>query len=107
MFDALPDRFAIFQWPAETFTAPPAARHLATSLRAARQCDRFGRAGYGMQFHFEANRAMMQDRSDTFADLIRGIDPGWHAALPDRLATIGRRSDVHGLTIAGNRVALI
>lgn len=107
VFATLPDRFPIFQWHSDTFTPPPATTPLATSTLAPQQCYRFGRAGYGMQFHFEANRAMVQDWSTTFAGLIRGIDPDWHAALPDRLATTGSRADAHGLTIARNWVRLI
>lgn len=107
VFATLPERFPIFQWHADTFTPPPGTTHLATSPLAPQQCYRFGRAGYGMQFHFEANRAMVQDWSDTFPDLIAQIDPDWHRTLPEKLAATGAHSDAHGLTLARNWVKLI
>ena len=96
----LPDRFPIFQWHSDTFTLPPGAVHLAQSDAAAQQCYRVGRAGYGMQFHFEANRAVVADWSATFPDLIETIAPGWTGALPQHAAAVGQAADAHGLTIA-------
>lgn len=104
---ALPDRFAIFQWHSDTFTAPPGAVHLATSPVAAQQAFRFGRAGYGMQFHFEVSRAVARDWAQTFPDLIDRISPGWRAALPRHEAETGRAADAHGLAIARAWAALI
>ena len=107
VMSALPVRFPIFEWHTDTFAAPPGAQHMATSPRAAQQAYRYGRAGYGMQFHFEACRSVVADWTRTFPDLVETLEPGWTDALPRRSADVGAQSDAHGLTIARNWVALI
>ena len=106
VLSAVPPTFPIFEWHADTFTAPPGAQHLASTALAAQQAFRFGRAGYGMQFHFEASRALVADWTRTFPDLVERLEPGWTAALPARAAT-GAQADAHGLAIARAWVALI
>lgn len=103
----LPDRFPIFQWHGDTFTLPPGATHLAGSAVAPVQCYRTGRAGYGMQFHFEVNRPMAADWLRAFPALIEGLSPGWAATFPQEAATKGAVADAHGLTLARAWVALI
>ena len=103
----LPERFPIFEWHADTFSAPPGALHLAMSPSAAQQVFRFGRAGYGMQFHFEASRAVARDWARSFPGLIDRISPGWRDALPAHEAGPGQAADAHGLAIARAWVALI
>ena len=103
----LPAAFPIFQWHSDTFTLPPGASHLARSEGASMQCIRTGRASYGMQFHFEASRAVAADWSRTFPDLTEQIVPGWHAALPTLAASLGVQADAHGLAIARAWVGLI
>lgn len=104
---ALPPGFAIFEWHADTFTLPQGAAHLAQSPIASAQCFRYGRAGYGMQFHFEASRRVVADWTRTFPDLVERIQPGWTAALPARAAARGAQADAHGLAIARAWVALV
>jgi GMP synthase-like glutamine amidotransferase len=104
---ALPARFPIFQWHSDTFTLPPGAVHLATSPVAPVQCYRHGRAGYGMQFHFEVNRPMAADWLAEFPALIERVSPGWGKAFPTEAATRGVVADAHGLAIARAWVALI
>ena len=104
---ALPARFPIFEWHADTFTLPAGAAHLAASATAPLQCFRYGRAGYGMQFHFEASRAVARDWARSFPDLIERIAPGWQAALPAHEAAQGLAADAHGLAIARAWVQLI
>ena len=103
----LPDQFDSFQWHSDTFSLPTGAAHLAATPTAANQCFRIGRAGYGMQFHFEASRAVVADWSRTFPDLITGIDPAWHSNHPARAKTQGVAADAHGLAIVQAWVALI
>ncbi|MEO8244784.1 MAG: type 1 glutamine amidotransferase [bacterium] len=103
----LPDTFPIFEWHSDTFTLPPDTQHLATSPIAPAQCFRVHRAGYGMQFHFEASRAVVADWTATFPELLEGHVPGWVHDLPARAATQGQQADHHGLTIARAWVALI
>jgi GMP synthase-like glutamine amidotransferase len=104
---ALPQSFPIFQWHSDTFTLPPGADHLATSAIAPVQCYRFGRAGYGMQFHFEVHRPMAADWLREFPTLIETIHPGWGAAFDHHAATRGAAADEHGLSIARAWAALI
>ena len=103
----VPDRFPIFEWHSDTFTLPLGAVQLATSDRAPQQCFRAYRATYGMQFHFEASRAMVADWNATFPEAVERMEPGWlsrHAALAE---TVGRESDAHGLALARAWVALV
>lgn len=104
---ALPDRFRIFQWHSDTFTAPPGAEVLAGSEAAPVQCYRTGRAGYGMQFHFEASRAVARDWLARFRPTIETIAPGWAERFDTHAATEGADADATGLRIARAWVALI
>jgi GMP synthase-like glutamine amidotransferase len=107
VLSALPDRFPIFEWHADTYTLPPGAIHLAQTPVAAVQCYRYGRAGYGMQFHFEASRAVARDWARSFPELIERIAPGWQDALPDWEQSHGAAADAHGLALARAWVGLI
>lgn len=107
LLDALPPSFPIFEWHGDTFTLPPGARHLARSPVAEVQCYRYGRAGYGMQFHFEASRAVARDWARRFPGLIEEIAPGWQARMAEWEATQGVAADAHGLALARGWVALI
>lgn len=104
---ALPARFEIFEWHSDTFSLPPGAEHLAGSPVAAVQCYRYGRAGYGMQFHFEASCAVARSWAQLFPETSEQAYPGWLDALPEREKTQGRAADVHGLAIARAWVGLI
>ncbi|MFA9229214.1 MAG: type 1 glutamine amidotransferase [Microgenomates group bacterium] len=107
VLQSLPQDFPIFQWHSDTFTLPPETVHLARSETAAVQCFRTGRAGYGMQFHFEAHRAMVADWAREFPDLIERVQPGWAKAQPTLANTRGALADQHGLNIARAWVNLI
>jgi len=107
VLSGVPGVFPIFEWHADTFTAPPGAQHLAGTALADQQAFRFGRAGYGMQFHFEASRAVVADWTRVFPDLVERLEPGWTAALPARAAEVGAQADAHGLAIARAWVAQV
>lgn len=104
---ALPWRFPSFQWHDDTHDLPPGAVHLATSKAAPVQCYRVGRAGYGMQFHFEASRAVVADWTREFLDQIAPISPGWAETMPGYAVREGVAADAHGLEIARAWVATI
>ncbi len=104
---ALPDRFSVMQWHSDTFTLPPGAAHLAGSPVAPVQCYRYGRAGYGMQFHFEASRAVARDWCRRFPEMIDATAPGWRADYARHEADHGAAADGHGLAIARAWVGLI
>jgi len=55
---SLPDRFCAFQWHYYTFDLPPGAVQLAAS-DAARQAYRLGDRVWGIQFHAEVDRRML------------------------------------------------
>ncbi len=99
--------FPIFQWHSDTFTLPAEAVLLATSDTAANQAFRIGRATYGTQFHFEANRAVVADWTRTFPEQTERMQKGWAASLPDRAKQHGVSADETGLAIARAWVGLI
>lgn len=107
VLSALPGAVPIFQWHSDTFSLPAGAAHLATSAGAAHQAFRIGRASYGTQFHFEANRAVVADWSRTFPDLIEQMSPGWQAGHPGLAGILGPRADAAGLALARAFVAVI
>ena len=51
---------AIFQWHSDTFTLPPGAIHLASSTACAYQAFRLREQAYGVQFHLEADQALIR-----------------------------------------------
>jgi GMP synthase (glutamine-hydrolysing) len=107
VLSALPAAFPIFQWHSDTFTLPPDAIHLATGDVAQNQAFRLGRATYGTQFHFEANRAVVADWTRTFPDQTERLSAGWAQAHSALAETVGRQADAAGLAIARAWVALI
>jgi len=103
----LPDRFPIFQWHSDTFDLPDGATLLATAPGAANQAYRIGRASYGMQFHFEASRAVVADWTRSFPEAAERMEPGWVAAHAARAEASGMQADAAGLAIAWAWVGLI
>ena len=84
----------VFHWHEDTFTLPPGAAHLAASAMTEHQAFRIGRAVYGVQFHFEADRPLVEDWSAEFAPTILGYAPDWperHPVDAARLGAAGRR----------------
>lgn len=107
VLSAIEGEFPIFQWHSDTFTLPDGAVHLAHNCAAANQCFRIGRASYGMQFHFEASRGVVEDwRRDNEATIER-VSPGWLADYERHAATDGVLADEAGLTIARGWVSRI
>lgn len=96
----LPGRFPIFEWHDDTFTLPEGAVRLATNGAAPNQAFRIGRAAYGVQFHFEADRKLVREWNRVFADVIAVRHPEWdtiHRAEEERH---GAAADAAGLAIA-------
>lgn len=107
VLSALPPAFPLFQWHSDSFTLPEGAVHLAQSAGAERQAFRLGRATYGTQFHFEANRRVVADWTRTFPDLTEAMRPGWHDSHPADAVEVGAAADRIGLEIARRFVATI
>lgn len=96
----LPECFPIFEWHDDTFTLPEGAVHLAANPDAPLQAFRIGRAAYGVQFHFEADRALVREWAKNFAEYIARRQPHWPAVLDDEAARHGPAADAAGLAIA-------
>ena len=77
MLGALPATFPIFQWHDDTFSLPGGAEHLASNAVAENQAFRIGRATYGIQFHFEADRPLVREWNTAFAPYIAERHPDW------------------------------
>lgn len=107
LFAGTPASFPTFQWHDDTFTLPPSARRLATGAAVENQAFVIGRAAYGVQFHFEADRPLVAEWSREFAGHLAEHQPGWagrHLAEAERF---GPASDAAGLAIARNWVRTI
>jgi GMP synthase (glutamine-hydrolysing) len=107
VLSVLPAEFPVFQWHSDTFTLPAGAVHLTTTDAAPQQAFRIGRASYGMQFHFEASRAVVADWQRRFPDLTDRMQPGWADRMQAEAAEAGARADAHGLALARAWVNLI
>lgn len=104
---ALPERFPAFQWHDDTFTLPPGAAHLAGNDAAAVQAFRIGRAAYGVQFHFEADRALVRHWSETLAAHIVLRQPGWESRRAEAEARFGANADRAGALLAQAWIATL
>ena len=101
---ALPRRFRSFQWHSDTFTLPPGATHLAAGA-VPMQAFRAGRASWGTQFHFEANRAVVADWTRRYPAQAEAMAPGWAARHAAEDAAHGPAADAAGLALARAWVA--
>lgn len=107
IFTGVDDRFRTFEWHDDTFILPRGAVRLAGNLDVHNQAFRIGRAAYGVQFHFEADRPMVKQWSDAFATLLAERQPGWAERHPAEAALHGPQADATGMTIARNWVRTI
>ncbi len=103
----LPARFPIFEWHDDTFTLPDKAVHLARSEAAESQAFRIGRAAYGIQFHFEADRKVIAEWNEAFADELVQTHPDWPERFEQEAERHGPDADAAGLMIARAWVSAI
>jgi GMP synthase-like glutamine amidotransferase len=96
-----------FHWHFDTVTLPPHATRLAESDLTEVQAFRIGRAVYGIQFHFEAARAVVDRWSEDFADVIARHVPGWQQRRSAEAALHGEKADAAGAAIARAWVGLV
>ncbi len=97
----------LFHWHTDTFTLPAGAAHLASSAMTDIQAFRVGRAVYGIQFHFEADRPLVERWSERFAGTIAAYAPDWPKQRPRDAASKGATADAIGLDLARRWVRLI
>lgn len=107
VFAGLSASFPIFQWHDDTFILPRGATRLAGSLDVHNQAFRIGRAAYGVQFHFEADRALVDEWNREFAGWLTERQPDWLRRHPGEAARFGPAADAAGLAIARNWVRTI
>ena len=100
VFGVLPSEFPIFQWHDDTFTLPAGAVRLAGNAVAANQAFRIGRASYGIQFHFEADRELVRSWNAAFASTIAASHPDWNSRYEREAECHGAAADATGLAIA-------
>jgi len=94
------DAFPIFQWHDDTFTLPRGAVRLAGNDAAHNQAFRIGRAGYAIQFHFEADRRLVDEWSTAFETWLAERQPGWAERRQMEAERHGPAADAAGLAIA-------
>lgn len=107
LFAGVASGFPIFQWHDDTFILPRGATRLAGTITAHNQTFRLGRAVYGTQFHFEADRQVVEQWHVDFADWLARSQPDWAARYPEESRKHGDTADRVGLQIARNWVATI
>jgi GMP synthase (glutamine-hydrolysing) len=61
LFDAVSDNITVFQWHEDTFDIPQGAVLLAEGDDCRNQAFLVGKNAYGLQFHIEATREMVED----------------------------------------------
>lgn len=97
----------VFHWHEDTFTLPEHAARLAESDMTETQAFRIGRAVYGIQFHFEADLALVERWSRDFAPVIATYAPDWQERLPVEAGRNAAQSDATGAAIARAWVRLL
>ena len=97
---ALPTTFPIFQWHDDTFSLPERAERLASNAVAENQAFRIGRATYGIQFHFEADRPLVREWNVAFSAYIAERHPDWPGRFESEAERHGPDADAAGLAIA-------
>ena len=107
LFAGVPATFRTFQWHDDTFILPRRATRLAGSLSVHNQAFRIGRAAYGVQFHFEADRPMVARWTTEFAGWLAERQPGWSERRAREAVLHGPEADAVGLAIARNWVGTI
>ncbi|TKT74120.1 type 1 glutamine amidotransferase [Aquamicrobium sp. LC103] len=100
IFAGVPEAFPIFEWHDDTFVLPRGATRLAGNLNTHNQAFRVRRAAYGIQFHFEADRELVEQWSSDFAALLKDREPDWPERMPAEAERFGPAADAAGLAIA-------
>jgi len=61
LFQGLGEDFEVFQWHGDIFAIPSGGKHLAEAAGCRNQALRVGRFAYGLQFHIEVTRDIIED----------------------------------------------
>jgi GMP synthase (glutamine-hydrolysing) len=60
VLNVLGERARVFQWHGRTYDLPTGAEHLARTATCEQQAFRWGASAYGLQFHLEADAALIE-----------------------------------------------
>ncbi len=104
---ALPARFPIFQWHDDHYMLPRGASRLAGNLVSHNQAFRVGARAYGVQFHFEADRALVSEWNERFAGWIAEREPDWGSRHKRQAERFGPDADAAGAALARAWVSTI
>ncbi len=74
-FSKFPKTFSVFQWHEDTFEIPKAANLIVTSTSVPHQAFRYGENVYGLQFHLEVTKEMIQEWMRTYEEELKGSQP--------------------------------
>ncbi len=74
-FFIFPETFSVFQWHEDTFEIPKRARRIVTSNPITNQAFRYGERVYGLQFHLEVTKEMIQEWTKTYQEEFKGPQP--------------------------------
>ncbi|MDX6804810.1 type 1 glutamine amidotransferase [Terrihabitans rhizophilus] len=107
VISALGDGAPLFHWHRDTFDLPGEAIRLASSAQTPNQAFRVGRAAYGLQFHFEADRALVAQWLEAYRAMLDRDAPEFVQRHAEQEGTLGVEADRVGLEIARRWVALL
>ncbi len=96
---------ALFQWHTDHYALPPGAELLATGASYENQAYRIGRTVYGMQFHFEVTRSLVESQIAETRDFEHDV-PGYSDWLPAQFAVHEEASNAFCRNVVRNWVAL-
>jgi len=80
-FSQLPPTFSVFEWHEDTFEIPKAGKLIATSGLVPHQAFRYGENAYGLQFHIEVTKEMIQEWMRAYEAEIGGSQPSLFSKL--------------------------
>lgn len=107
LFRGVPAEFPTFHWHDDTFILPRTATRLAGNVTTHNQAFRLRRAAYGVQFHFEASKAVVEGWNEEFGAWLAQSQPDWKERFPDEAHQHANSADAVGLAIARNWVSTI
>ncbi len=71
LWSGVPSTFTAYHWHGDIFDLPPNCELLASSAMTPHQAFRHGANAYGMLFHMEVTRPLIETMTDSFADELR------------------------------------
>ncbi len=101
----LESRIALFQWHTDHYELPPRAELLASGVSYPNQAYRIGRTVYGMQFHFEVTRSLVESQIEDTPGFEHDV-PGYSDWLPSQFHVHEEASNTFCRELTRNWAAL-